>query len=732
MTTRISEDLFLEMGELLNSNLDEVSILRTFCNKVLSLFDAERVSILALDPQAKNLTLTAWAGRYPEDMQGITVPIGEGVSGWVAATGESLLVPDVDGDPRFAEHFPGRYRTKSFISVPLKSRGKLHGVLNVTDTASNEGFTEDNLRSLKPLALQVGMGMENLRLRDQFNTLQFVSISLLTSLQDLNPGMTDIESGLVPAMISALRTALGPHSHLVIIGEMGANRAWLGKAGLDRGSEVSVMDFRSGFGLYQNLAALPTHPPLPENANLSELGFPWELVRQGRLQLVRNLLPPRHNLFGLALSAVPARSPEITDQLRNSQSILTLYSGLVMTGIFERAQIQKLDHLKTELISTVSHELRTPLTSIQGFSELVLRGDSLPEPKRRYISIIQNESKRLNRLINNFLDLARLESGQLSLIKEPLDSLQIVESAVKLLKPQSQTAKAAIRLHCEEDLPSLIADRDRVEQALVNLLGNAIKHGGTGVNIDIRVETSDGHTVFEIADDGPGIPGEEHRLVFNRFYRGILDKDDEEEGENKGTGLGLPLTKEIVEQHGGTISMESVPGDGTTLRISLPTQGLMAPQRGITAWHPGDENFSFELSNRVAEGKTAGIITVHINRRGAGAPGIGELSVEALNEIEDFITSTIGRNGMEDDFIQSRPQGEFVILTYASLVDDYAARLLETFAERLADRYEIAVGASTSEGEEELDADRLLTLSRQACLYIEKTQRTGYLKNRRM
>ena len=162
MTRQITEELFLELGELLNSNLDEVTILRTFCNKVLALFDAERVSILALDPQGQHLTLTAWAGRYPENMAGVRVTVGEGVSGWVAATGEALLVPDVNQDPRFSDQDKDRYRTGSFLSVPLKSRGRLLGVMNVTDTTMNEGFTEPNLRTLKSLALQVGMGMENL------------------------------------------------------------------------------------------------------------------------------------------------------------------------------------------------------------------------------------------------------------------------------------------------------------------------------------------------------------------------------------------------------------------------------------------------------------------------------------------------------------------------------------------------------------------------------------------
>ncbi|TNF49931.1 GAF domain-containing sensor histidine kinase, partial [bacterium] len=726
------EDLFLEMGELLNSTLDEVSILRTFCNKILSLFDAERVSILAVDPQEKHLILTAWAGRYPDDIEGVKVPLGDGVAGWVAATGDSLLVPDVEQDPRFSQSLPGRYRTSSFISVPLKSRARLLGVLNVTDATHNEGFTEQNLRTLEPLALQVGMGMENLRLRDMIESGLSTSTSLIFGLQELQPGSTDIETDLMPSLVRGLKTALGLHSHLVLIGEMGTNRACVGRPNMDGPSEGAVMDFRSGFGLYQSIAALPLQPPIPDNKRLTELGFPWDLVLEGELQLLRSLLPPKHNMFGMALSAVPERDPETMDLLRNSQNILIEFGGLVMVGIFDRSQIQKLDHLKTELISTVSHELRTPLTSIQGFSELVLRGKEVADPQRRYLNIIQNESKRLNRLINNFLDLARLESGELSLVKEPTDPVQIVESAVKLLKPQAEVTKASVRLHCEENLPFLIADRDRLEQVLVNLVGNAIKHGGEGVQIEINVGEKDGHTSFAISDDGPGIRWEEKDLIFNRFYRGILDREDEEDDENKGTGLGLALTREIIEQHGGNINMESLPNEKTSFHFTLPTQGLVSPQRGITAWNPGDENFSIELANRLAEGKTVGVLTIHVNPKPSDLMVEMEYSVEGLEEVEDLISATLWSTEMGDDFIQSRPQGEFLILTYSSLVDEYAANLLKAFADRFGGHYDLAIGAAVPEGDEEPEAERLIALSQQACQYVEKTQKTGYLKNRRV
>ncbi len=732
MSDRISEELFLELGELLNSNLDEITIMRTFCNKLLSLFDAERVSILSLDTQGKHLTLTAWAGRYPEDMENVTVPVGDGVVGWVAATGDSLLVLDMDQDHRFSRMFPERYRTKSFLSVPLKSRGRLLGVLNVSDTTRNEGFTESSLGTLKPLALQIGMGMENLKLREDIHNMYTASTSLVSVLQQLTRDVSDIESELIPNMIKGLGKVLGPQSHMILIGEMGSNLAWIGKSSLDIPLEVGVMDFQSGFSLYQLLSALPLHPPLPQNERLSELDFDWGLVSSGKLRLIRNLLPPKHDLFGISLSAVPEKSPDHMDLLRVYQTIITHLGGLLLGGIFDRIQIQRLDHLKTELISTVSHELRTPLTSIQGFSELLLRTDELPDPHSRYLSIINNESKRLNRLINNFLDLARLESREVTLVKEPTDSLSVVESAVRLLKPQAEEKRAQIRLYCEEDLPMLIADRDRLEQVLVNLIGNAIKYGGSDVQISIDLKSKEGNTVFSVIDNGPGIPREEQHLVFNRFYRGMLESEQEEEDEPKGTGLGLSLAKEVVEQHGGTISMTSSQNVETIFTFTLPTEGLVSPHRGIIAWHPSEENFIQELNNRLNEGKTVGILTVHVNPDHSGEEADEGFSVEMLSEIEELISSILQREGVTDDIIQGRPQGEFIILTYASLLDDYAELLLRTFSSRFGETYSLAIGAAASEGESTMDADQLVNFARQACRYVERTQQRGYLRNRRM
>ncbi|MBN2720071.1 MAG: GAF domain-containing sensor histidine kinase [Proteobacteria bacterium] len=733
MTQRITENLFLEIGELLNSSLDRVTILRSFCNRLLALYDAERVSILFLDAAGQNLILTAWAGRYPEDMDEIRIPLGEGVAGWVAATGDAVLVTDVDEDIRFSVRPGDRYRTKSFISVPLKSRGKLLGVLNITDTAMNKGFNEENLVTLKTLALQAGMGMENLSLIDDLEGISFSGTSLTLALQEIQAGSRDIESGLIPAAVRGAREVLGPASHMILVGEMGGNRAWAGVTGTDTEVNLSVMDFGSGYAIYQEMAALPLHPPFRENPRPVELGFSWKLLHEGGFRLLRSLLPPRASLFGILLSIIPECSAALEESRKASQTILTRFSGMVLEGILDRQMIQKLDNLKTELISTVSHELRTPLTSIQGFSEFLIRSRDVPGHLERYLHIINNESRRLGRLINDFLDLARFESGQLTLTKEPFDPLEVVESAVRLLNLQAESIKATVRIHVDGELSNLIADRDRVEQALVNLIANSIQYGGQGVEIEIGLYQDEERTIFEISDNGPGIPEEELPLIFNRFFRGTPagENEDQQTGP-KGTGLGLSLTKEIIQRHGGTISAASVPGRKTFFQFSLPTLGLVSPHRGMAAWHPGDEEFTAELANRLAEGKTVGILTVHVNPSGDFSGFEDPYSVEAQGEMEEILLGVINDGEVRDNYIKGQPRGQYVILTYASLVDRYADHLMKGFQEKLGARYHLAIGAAASAQGEKPRPEKLIALSRQACIHVEKTGRSGYLKNRRM
>jgi signal transduction histidine kinase len=222
------------------------------------------------------------------------------------------------------------------------------------------------------------------------------------------------------------------------------------------------------------------------------------------------------------------------------------------------------EHLKSELVSNVSHELRTPLASVLGFSDLLLKRDLSEEDSRRYLEVIRTEAGRLATLLNDLLDLQRIERGALELTREEFDLNELLGVQTTLYSAQSALHELLFRPGSE---PLLVdADRDRLAQVLGNLLSNAIKYSPEGGEVEVRSAQVDGDAWVWIRDHGLGVPRDHQDRLFTKFFRG-------EAGRTRGiagTGLGLVLAQQIVEAHGGVIGFESEEGRGSTFWIRIP------------------------------------------------------------------------------------------------------------------------------------------------------------------
>ncbi len=244
---------------------------------------------------------------------------------------------------------------------------------------------------------------------------------------------------------------------------------------------------------------------------------------------------------------------------------------------------REVDRMKSEFVATVSHELRTPLASLLGFSELMLTRKLPEEKNRQFLEVIHKESKRLNTLINDFLDLQRIESGRVSYTLEQINLASVVREVAALF---SNDPQHPLRLDLPEGLPPALGDHDRIKQVLQNLLSNAAKFSPQGGEIAVAARaTGVGMVEIAVSDHGLGIPDEAMPKLFGKFYR--VDSTDRR--EIGGTGLGLALCREIVTAHKGRIWAESRPGEGSTFRFTLPVKPAAAPASApATAMQPGE------------------------------------------------------------------------------------------------------------------------------------------------
>jgi len=231
--------------------------------------------------------------------------------------------------------------------------------------------------------------------------------------------------------------------------------------------------------------------------------------------------------------------------------------------------IRELDRMKSEFISDISHELRTPLHSIKGFGKLILEG-KVPDPnvQREFLTIIENQSNRLDKLVSNLLDASRLESGRFSIHKQRMSIVGTIHETVETLRGVAGGRGMTIKEDIPATLPEVDADKERLEQVMFNLLGNAIKFSNDGSEVTVRAEVKEHDLLVQITDHGIGIPEEAMPRLFQRFYR------VEASSSIGGSGLGLYISKQIIEAHGGRIWVESEPGKGSTFSFTLPLDAI--------------------------------------------------------------------------------------------------------------------------------------------------------------
>jgi two-component system, OmpR family, phosphate regulon sensor histidine kinase PhoR len=291
----------------------------------------------------------------------------------------------------------------------------------------------------------------------------------------------------------------------------------------------------------------PMHRSITEVIRNHQLVEAWRRCQQtGQMQSESIELPTRHQFLQLVV---------IPDQHASGSLLLAQ----------DLTRLRRLETVRRDFVSNLSHELRTPLASLKALTE-TLQDGALDDPPaaRHFIDQIQVEVDALTQMVNELLELSKIESGRFTLDLSPVAACDLLDSASKRMQLQAERAGLSLRVECRVDLPKVHIDSQRLEQVLVNLIHNAVNFTRAGGEIVLLAEPVDGSVRFGVRDTGIGIPEDEVSRIFERFYR--VDKSR----AGSGTGLGLSIAKHIVEAHKGKIWAESREGEGSTFYFTIP------------------------------------------------------------------------------------------------------------------------------------------------------------------
>lgn len=294
-----------------------------------------------------------------------------------------------------------------------------------------------------------------------------------------------------------------------------------------------------------------------------------EAIKESQLELssywsevVSNVLGVPLISRGRAIGALElvnkSDSLEFNDQDIYLAQILAAQTALAIENIWIFQQ--------TDLIADFMHELKTPLMALTAASELLAR-ENLDQRQLELVDMMQVETMRLSKMAQDFLDLARLESGRIEFSQEKVDLVELLKDVARLQKPQAATKKIKITKDFPKKFPVVIGDRNRLKRALLNLTNNAIKYNVEGGRVALSVDIVDHEAMITISDTGPGISEQDLPHLFDRFYR-LPDN----EGFTEGTGLGLSIAAKILQEHGGRVEVESELGKGSSFHAYLPIQ----------------------------------------------------------------------------------------------------------------------------------------------------------------
>lgn len=515
-------------------------------NRTLALLNdaigAEQGTIMLLHPDDNKLHFRAGYGYLTSqavaESRATVLKVGEGLAGWVVEHREAVLVEDLHLDSRWVRPASGTREHRSAIVAPMLVGEDVIGVLMAFHRQATH-FNPESLNLVRAIASQVAVAINNAHLyeliRDQAERLG----TMLRKEQE--------EASRSQAILEAVADG-------VLVTGMNNRFTFLNSSA-------------------QNILRMTTDEIMGKP--LDAFGGLFGKAASAWIQTIRTWSEEPASYQGDTY----AEQIELDDKrivLVHLAPVMLQNDFLGTVSIFRDITHEvEVDRLKSEFVATVSHELRTPMTSIRGYADILLMGaaGALNENQSHFLSIIKNNTERLNVLVNDLLDISRIEAGRVTLSPQSIDLREVAEDVLADIRRRSdeESKPMGITLDAPKELPRVYGDSERVRQIIDNLVDNAYHYTPANGQIQVRLlAVENGNEVqVDVHDTGVGIAPEDQERVFERFFRGehplVL--------ATPGTGLGLPIVRQLVEMHNGRIWMKSkgIPGEGSTFSFTLPT-----------------------------------------------------------------------------------------------------------------------------------------------------------------
>jgi len=572
-----------EIGNLLASSLDLDEVLDLVVRNAASLLNSEAGSLLLLDDESGDLIFRISSGPAGGKLVGMRVPAGKGIAGAAFAENRPVITHDTHKDGRWDSSFDRRaeFSTQSIIAVPLNARGRTIGVLEVINRKDSRPFNQEDTELLLAFGAQAAIAIENAQLFTMTDQALQARVEELTTLQQIDRQLNatlDYSAVMGQTLEWAIRTTGATIGLIAALQETEDGTPGL-RFLAHRGYPPEI------FERYEKDTLWPLEDGLIGQTVLSgETTLSTDLAQNPRY---RALTPGMRTQLtvpikreerdrGMGVIGVIALESDEDDTFSESSVAfigrLADHAAIAIENARLFQIVQQANDAKTDFISFVSHELKQPMTSMKGYIDLLMKGIGGPlnEQQQQFLHIVRNNVGRMDRLVQDLLDVSRIESGRLRLEMGRIVPEEIVSEAVQAFEQEIAAKHQTLQVVLPPSLPAVNGDRGRLIQVLTNLVSNANKYtpeqGTITVSADLWSDKGQDYVRWSVKDNGIGMKPDELSRLFTKYFRA----SNAAVRSVQGTGLGLVITRSIVEMHGGQVMVESEHQQGSTFSFAIP------------------------------------------------------------------------------------------------------------------------------------------------------------------